>query len=104
MNQGTLAKKLNISPSTIGMYETNKRQPNYDILVKIADLFNCSLDYLLERTDKRHETVTIMDLSALKIAVSSKKYNKPTEQQKKQIEDFAKFVLKDNKKENNDTK
>ena len=28
-----------------------------------------------------------------------KNYNPPTEEQKKQIEDFAKFVLKDNKKD-----
>ena len=38
LTQANLAKKLNISPSTIGMYEQGRREPDSAMLVKIADL------------------------------------------------------------------
>lgn len=54
MSQFQLAKTLNIATSTLGMYETNKRKPNMEMLEKIADFFGVSIDYLLgrETTDK----------------------------------------------------
>lgn len=47
MSQIQFAQKLNISPSTAGMYEQGRRTPNIDILVAMAQLFSVSLDYLL---------------------------------------------------------
>lgn len=47
MSQLQLAKKLNISPSAIGMYEQGRRMPAVDILIKMANLFGVSLDYLI---------------------------------------------------------
>lgn len=54
MSQFQLAKTLNIATSTLGMYETNKRKPNMEMLEKLADFFGVSIDYLLgrETTDK----------------------------------------------------
>ena len=48
MSQEQIANKLNISPSTVGMYETAKRQPDNEMVTKIANLFNVSTDYLLD--------------------------------------------------------
>lgn len=45
--QQQLAKILSISPSTIGMYEQGRREPDNATLLKIAALFNISTDYLL---------------------------------------------------------
>ena len=50
--QQEIADKLGISRSTIGMYETGAREPDYDTLEAIADLFNVDIDYLLGRTNK----------------------------------------------------
>ena len=100
LNQEELAKKLNISPSTIAMYETNRRQPNYDILENLSNIFNCSLDYLLGKSDIRNPEEIKIDEDKLRIGLSTKDYENITEEQKKQIEDFAKYVLKDNKKKN----
>ena len=50
--QAELAKKLNISRSTIGMYETGSREPDYETLEKIADFFNVDIDYLMGRKDR----------------------------------------------------
>lgn len=45
------AMDLNISQNTISRYETGEREADYATLIRLADYFNVSLDYLLERTD-----------------------------------------------------
>lgn len=47
MTQKDLADKLCISPSTIGMYEQNRRIPDVETLNKISSIFGVSVDYLL---------------------------------------------------------
>lgn len=47
LTQAELGNILNVSPSTIGMYERGEREPSYKILVKIATHFQVSIDYLL---------------------------------------------------------
>lgn len=51
LTQSEMAQKLGISRSTIGMYETGAREPDFETLEKIADFFNVDIDYLLGRTD-----------------------------------------------------
>lgn len=53
ITQIKLAMELNMSQNTISRYETGERQAGYDELIKIADYFNVSIDYLLGRTDKK---------------------------------------------------
>ncbi|MGX9293064.1 helix-turn-helix domain-containing protein [Bacillus sp. A015] len=47
LTQEQMAKKIGISRGTYAHYEINKRRPDYETLIKIADLFNVSTDYLL---------------------------------------------------------
>lgn len=42
---------LNMNQNTISRYETGSHQADYATLIKFADYFNVSVDYLLERTD-----------------------------------------------------
>lgn len=42
---------MNVEPATITNWEKGNRFPKDDVLVKIADYFDCSIDYLLGRTD-----------------------------------------------------
>jgi transcriptional regulator with XRE-family HTH domain len=51
LTQEQLAKHLNITRSALANYETGLREPGYEILIKIADFFEISLDYLLCRTN-----------------------------------------------------
>jgi transcriptional regulator with XRE-family HTH domain len=51
LTQEELAKILHINRSTLSNYENIGREPNYTLLIKIADYFNVSLDYLLGRID-----------------------------------------------------
>ena len=46
-----MAIDLNMSQNTISRYETGEREPGINELIKIADYFNVSVDYLLERTN-----------------------------------------------------
>ncbi|AST57706.1 helix-turn-helix family protein [Thermoanaerobacterium thermosaccharolyticum] len=54
LTQKALASYLGISDRAIGYYENEQRTPPPDILQKIADFFNVSVDYLLGRTDKKN--------------------------------------------------
>lgn len=50
--QNELAKKLYVNRSLICVYEKGKRLPSIDMLIKISDFFEVSVDYLLGVKDK----------------------------------------------------
>lgn len=52
--QQDLANKINGAKSTIAMYENETRKPSLEILIKLSDIFNCSIDYLLGKSDIRN--------------------------------------------------
>lgn len=55
LKQTELAKLLNLqSSATISQYETTDRIPDAYILQHLAEIFDCSTDYLLGRSDKRN--------------------------------------------------
>ena len=56
LTQNKLAEKLNISRSTIAMYETNASEPDFATVEKIAELFNVSVDYLLGREKSQSQS------------------------------------------------
>ncbi|MDT2756943.1 helix-turn-helix transcriptional regulator [Enterococcus asini] len=60
LNQEQLAEKLSVSPSTIAMWETNKRALKDDSLKQLADFFDVSTDYLLGRTDDKEKAPTLV--------------------------------------------
>lgn len=51
--QQQMADKLGISQQAYATYENDKAQPPKDVLTKLADFFDVSVDYLLDRTDLR---------------------------------------------------
>ncbi len=51
ISQLKLAMDLNMNQNTISRYETGEREPGINELIKIADYFDVSIDYLLERTN-----------------------------------------------------
>lgn len=57
-SQGQLAKELGISRSCLANYETGNRQPDYDMLIKIADIFHVMTDYLIDRVEYRSLKLT----------------------------------------------
>ena len=51
--QQELANDLNISRSTLAGYESESKQPSYEMLAKIASYFDVSVDYLLGLSDDK---------------------------------------------------
>ncbi len=51
ISQLKLAMDLNMNQNSISRYENEVRQADYATLIKFADYFGVSIDYLLERTD-----------------------------------------------------
>lgn len=51
LTQFQLAEILNVSSSTITMYENKKRTPDINTIIKISIYFNVSIDYLLGLTN-----------------------------------------------------
>lgn len=47
LNQREFANSFGVSNGAVAMWETDKRQPDIDTLIKIAKFYNVSLDYLL---------------------------------------------------------
>lgn len=50
-HQIDIAEMLGIGRSTYSMYEIEKRQLDYETLIKLAQYYNVSVDYLIGRTD-----------------------------------------------------
>ncbi|SJZ38382.1 helix-turn-helix domain-containing protein [Garciella nitratireducens] len=84
MTQSELAKLLNVSPSTIGMYEQGRRDPDTKTLAFLAEYFDVTTDYLLGRTDIRTpEPETI---------AAHHEGDEFTEEELEEIEKFKEFV------------
>ncbi|MDY4676014.1 MAG: helix-turn-helix transcriptional regulator [Candidatus Borkfalkiaceae bacterium] len=51
LNQTEVAKMLGMSQTGYSKYETGENDIPTDILIKLADFYDVSVDYLLNRTD-----------------------------------------------------
>lgn len=61
ITQDQLAEYINVSRSSVNGYENDGVEPSLNVLVKIADRFDVSLDYLLERTEEKYN-VNVLDI------------------------------------------
>ena len=102
-NLEKVAEYLNVSIQTISNYENEKRDMTPDTIIKLAEYFNVSTDYLLGKSDIRNpEKVQNDPLGLAKIGFSLENYTPLTEKQKEQIRDLLEIILKDNKKDKED--
>jgi transcriptional regulator with XRE-family HTH domain len=81
MTQAQLAEKLGVASGTVAMWETGKREPNFDMLEKLSDVFDRNIGYIIGRSN---------DASSVKL----------TEEDMEQMarwtieEDFAETIMK----------
>lgn len=95
-----LSKKMDCAMSSIAMYENESRKPSMEVLLKLSEIFDCSIDYILGKSDIRNPEKAQEDpLGLAKIGFSMDNYTPLTEKQKEQIKDLLEVILKDNKKE-----
>ena len=55
LSQSELAEKLGVAKSTISMYEVGKREPDFETLEAIADLFNVDMNFLLGKDGSEND-------------------------------------------------
>lgn len=51
LTQQGISKKLEISPRAYQYYEAGEREPQLSVLIRMADFYGVSIDYLAGRTD-----------------------------------------------------
>lgn len=65
MTQAELAEALDVSKSTISMYENGNREPSLHILCSYADLFKVDVDYLLGHSNSNQITLSIEEITLI---------------------------------------
>lgn len=116
LTQIEISKDINFSQSAITAYENGKREPNFEVLQKLAAYFNVSTDYLLGKTDTLNPPVTktnstdLLDflfhdepefLAKIRSIDIKGKINTPgtifklTERQKDRIKDIIRLTVKE---------
>lgn len=65
LRQKDLAKIIGVSSGAIGMYENNKRAPDFETLKKIATYFQVSTDYLAVAKEMQDKGIPIEDIKKI---------------------------------------
>ena len=63
-SQQRLADELELSKSSVNMYERGEREPGFETMEAIADLFNVDMNYLYGRTDIKIADPIVIDQPA----------------------------------------
>lgn len=102
LTQVKVANDLKLSRQVYNFYENGKRNPDMQTLIKIADYYGVSIDYLLGRTNViKPENIDENDLLA--------KLNTADSETKASVEQFLNYLIyekerKNKEKEDNSTK
>ena len=65
ITQSELSNYLGLTPKMVSFYELEQRFPPQDMIIKLADYFNVSADYLLGRSDIRNPDKLLKEYSSL---------------------------------------
>lgn len=86
INQQKIAVELEISQESISKYENGNAFPSREILIKLANYLNCSIDYLLGRTDNTSLNKEKISTEDEKIENLIFRYNKLSDENKNKLE------------------
>lgn len=79
MSQVELAEKLNVQKATVSNWENGYINPSINKLVEIADIFQVSIDFLLDRDNREYLDVTgltVEELAPIRQIISDLKKRK----------------------------
>ncbi|MBO5059652.1 MAG: helix-turn-helix transcriptional regulator [Clostridia bacterium] len=60
LSQKAMAEQLHIAPTTYRNYENTLREPSFNLLVKIAQTLNTSIDYMLDNSAHKPKVEQIL--------------------------------------------
>lgn len=88
LSQKYVALTLGIAPPSVANWERGKTNPTHENIMKLADLYGVSVDYLLGRTDEpRTDDLSIKDID---FALSGE-IRDLTDDEKQDILDYVRF-------------
>ena len=86
-----LGARIGCSESAISQYETGKRSPDYETLLKLAEELDTSVNYLLTGTDIQPTTRPGVSDEEIKLALWNGEKGM-TDEQYQEIKNFANFI------------
>lgn len=103
LSQKDLADHINVSRSTVAMWESGSSQPNNELLKLLSNYFSVSVDYLLDNTDQKEKftqkNVAIPSSDDIKFALFNGD-KEITDEMYEEVKRFAQFVKERNKNGN----
>ena len=96
LSQTDIGKLLGVTSQAIGLYENEKRRLDTKDASRLADFFDVSLDYLLCKSDIRKPGKLDCHHDKIFTGLFVRDYMNITDEQRKQIDDYARYILKDN--------
>lgn len=105
LTQEDFAQRIGYTRTAVSAWEIGRNEPSNSDTIKIANFFGVSTDYLLGKSDVRtpeKKDNDLLDLASMGFNADS--YTPPTSTQKEQIKGLLEVVLKNNKKNNKETK
>lgn len=91
ITQTKLSTEIEVSQELISHFEIGQSKPNIDNLIKLADYFNCSTDYLLNRTDNP-TIITNLNVSDANLQKIINLYHSLTPARQKSLLEYIEFL------------
>lgn len=66
-SQAELARRIGVSASAVGMYEQGRREPSLDLVIRLANEFGVTTDYLLIGDSPCSDSATKLQTPALAV-------------------------------------
>lgn len=85
IKQADVAQLFNVAQATVSGWESGSREPDFDTLIKMADLFSCSVDELIGR-----ENAPTVEADGERKVIDISKLN-PANQDR--VEDYISLLL-----------
>lgn len=96
ISQEDLSKLFKIGKSTLGMYETNKREPDHEMTAKIADYFEVSVDWLTTGREFKYTPMASSEQEfVLKEFVERYSIDLSSPEKKEKLEKIIQLVFED---------
>lgn len=104
MTQQKLSEFLDVGRATVAGYETKGKEPSFDILLKLSNIFNVSTDYLLGNVDnpevkiipKENLPVELANLVDYIEILKEAEISEISPEELRSVIDFAKKIKKNN--------
>ncbi|HDR4881571.1 helix-turn-helix domain-containing protein [Bacillus cereus] len=101
ITQKELALTLKLSESTIGMYERNERQPDYDTLNNIASYFEVTTDFLLGRKNNHEVRTEEFTFEDPELNLWFKDIKDASPEKREELKRFWTFIMQNEKHKKN---